>query len=108
MYMYLCEAMWRKTVGRIGTETLKMTMRQDKTEEALTNVKNALLELEATGSTGFEGFLQTILSELTGNTLVFEALMDDQPVRYLVTAGAGGVSTGIEHGRQTAIVQFLG
>lgn len=41
-------------------------MQQDKTEEALTNVKNALLELEATGPTGFEGFLQTILSELTG------------------------------------------
>lgn len=41
-------------------------MQQDKTEEALTNVKNALLELEATGSTGFEGFLQAILGELTG------------------------------------------
>jgi hypothetical protein len=41
-------------------------MQQDKTEAALTHLKNALLGLVATGPTGFEGFLQTTLSELTG------------------------------------------
>ena len=56
------------------------------------------------------GILGRVLlpQQLLGHPFTLEFLVNRGPVRHLITIGCGGIGTGIEQGRQAAIVQILG